>query len=103
MAERNLDKEFDALKGDIGKLREDIATLASSIGAIAGEQAGATGAKVREGAEYVRTQAGEAAARGRARAEQGAQAVEHQIEEHPFTSVAVAFGLGMVVGRLMSR
>jgi ElaB/YqjD/DUF883 family membrane-anchored ribosome-binding protein len=40
----------------------------------------------------------EASRRGR----EGAAAVEHRIEERPFISVLVAFGLGVVIGKLIT-
>jgi ElaB/YqjD/DUF883 family membrane-anchored ribosome-binding protein len=41
----------------------------------------------------------EASRRGR----EGVAAVEHQIEERPFISVLVAFGIGLVIGKLINR
>jgi ElaB/YqjD/DUF883 family membrane-anchored ribosome-binding protein len=41
----------------------------------------------------------EASRRGR----EGAAAVEHQIEERPFISVLMAFGIGVVIGKLINR
>jgi ElaB/YqjD/DUF883 family membrane-anchored ribosome-binding protein len=32
----------------------------------------------------------------------GAAAVEHQIEQRPFISVLVAFGVGVVIGKLIN-
>jgi ElaB/YqjD/DUF883 family membrane-anchored ribosome-binding protein len=41
----------------------------------------------------------EASRRGR----EGVAAVEQQIEERPFISVLVAFGIGLVIGKLINR
>jgi ElaB/YqjD/DUF883 family membrane-anchored ribosome-binding protein len=41
----------------------------------------------------------EASRRGR----EGAAALEQQIEERPFISVLVAFGIGVMIGRLINR
>jgi ElaB/YqjD/DUF883 family membrane-anchored ribosome-binding protein len=41
----------------------------------------------------------EASRRGR----EGAAALEQQIEERPFISVLVAFGIGVMIGRLFNR
>jgi ElaB/YqjD/DUF883 family membrane-anchored ribosome-binding protein len=41
----------------------------------------------------------EATRRGRV----GVAAVEQQIEERPFISVLVAFGIGLVIGNLINR
>jgi ElaB/YqjD/DUF883 family membrane-anchored ribosome-binding protein len=37
------------------------------------------------------------------RGRQGVAAVEQQIEERPFISVLVAFGIGLVIGKLINR
>jgi ElaB/YqjD/DUF883 family membrane-anchored ribosome-binding protein len=37
------------------------------------------------------------------RGREGAAAVEHQIEQRPFISILLAFGVGMVIGRLINR
>jgi ElaB/YqjD/DUF883 family membrane-anchored ribosome-binding protein len=103
MAERNLEKEFDTLRADIGKLREDLASLTKHMRATAEDRLHAAEQTAREYAHEAGERVGEAAARGRARAREGANAVENQIEEHPFTSVTMAFGIGLLIGRLMSR
>jgi ElaB/YqjD/DUF883 family membrane-anchored ribosome-binding protein len=36
-------------------------------------------------------------------AREGAAALERQIEERPFISLAAAFGIGVVVGSLINR
>jgi ElaB/YqjD/DUF883 family membrane-anchored ribosome-binding protein len=41
----------------------------------------------------------EASRRGR----EGVAAVEQQIEERPFISVLLAFGIGLVIGKLINR
>lgn len=103
MAERNLEKEFDTLRADINKIRDDLATLTKHVREAAEEQFSAAESTAREYAREAGERAGAAAAKGRARAAQSAQAVENQIEEHPFTSIAVAFGIGLLIGKLMSR
>ena len=45
MADRNLDKEFDALRADFGMLRDDIAALAKAAGKKGGK---ASAAQVRQ-------------------------------------------------------
>jgi ElaB/YqjD/DUF883 family membrane-anchored ribosome-binding protein len=41
----------------------------------------------------------EASRRGR----EGVAAVEHQIEERPLLSMLVAFGIGVLIGKLINR
>ncbi len=73
-------------------MRADLAQVTATLKKIAGDGADMASARVRA-----------AAAEGRDRARQGAEAIEGQIEDHPFTSVAVSFGVGLVLGRLLSH
>jgi ElaB/YqjD/DUF883 family membrane-anchored ribosome-binding protein len=107
VANRNLEEELDALKADLDKLRKDISTLVSSFGDAATDAVETSGRRARAAAGRVTDRAGEvwdnatneASRRGRA----GVAAVEQQIEERPFISVLVAFGIGLVIGNLINR
>jgi ElaB/YqjD/DUF883 family membrane-anchored ribosome-binding protein len=107
VANRNLEEELDALKADLDKLRKDISTLVSSFGDAATDAVETSGRRARAAAGPVTDRAGEvwdnatneASRRGRA----GVAAVEQQIEERPFISVLVAFGIGLVIGNLINR
>jgi ElaB/YqjD/DUF883 family membrane-anchored ribosome-binding protein len=77
-ANRNLEEELDTLKAGLDTLRKDISSLASSFGDTATNEASRGG-------------------------REGVSAVEHQIEERPFISVLVAFGIGVVIGKLINR
>ena len=37
------------------------------------------------------------------KAQAGAEAVDESVREHPYTSIGVAFGIGLVIGVLVSR
>ena len=88
----NDSRTADDLRADIDKLKSDVSTLMETLGKIAGEGR-------QEGARRVR----EARERVAAQAEQSLQAVETQIAERPFISVLAAFGVGLVIGRLLDR
>ena len=84
--------ETETLKKDIEQLRNDLAALAKSYRA-SGEN---------------HAQAGLDAARGkyddlRREAGRHAQDVGSEIEARPFTSVLAAFGIGLVLGKLIGR
>lgn len=80
-----LRKEYASLKSDFAQMSETISNLASD--------------GVAEGRRQVRTAARESRERGR----EAVSAVEHEIEERPMTSLAVALGVGFVLGKLLSR
>ncbi len=91
MAEE-LHKEFEALKADLAKLREDVSELAGAV-----RQSGADKGR----AAYARAQqAGERAWESAAEAE---RAAERQIAERPMVSVLTAFGVGFLVGLILDR
>ena len=106
-ANRNLEEEFDALKAGVDTLRKDISSLVSSFGDSATDEVRTRGRRARAAVGPVTDRAGEvwddatneASRRGR----EGVAALEQRIEERPFISVLVAFGIGMVIGRLINR
>jgi ElaB/YqjD/DUF883 family membrane-anchored ribosome-binding protein len=104
---RNLEEEFDALKEGLDTLRKDISSLVDSIGDAAtgevrtrGRRARATVGRVTDRVGEVWGEATDAASR---RGREGAAAVEQQIEERPFLSILVAFGIGLAIGKLINR
>ena len=106
-ANRNLEEEFDALKAGLDTLRNDISSRVNSFGDAATDEVRTRRRRTRAAVGRVTDRAGEvwddapndASRRGR----EGAAALEQQIEEHPFISVLVAFGIGVMIGRLINR
>lgn len=106
-ANRNLEEEVDTLKADLDTLRKDISSLVSSFGDAAIDEVKTGGRRARAAVGRVTDRAGEvwddatneASRRGR----EGIAAVEQQIEERPFISLLMAFGIGLVIGKLSNR
>ena len=106
-ANRNLEEEFDALKAGLDTPRKDISSRVSSFGAATIDEIRTRGRRARAAVGRAADRAGEvwddatneASRRGR----EGAAALEQQIEERPFISVLVAFGIGVVIGKLINR
>lgn len=84
--------ETDALKKDIEALKHDLRALGDSVRHASEQRAQAGMDSARERYDELR---GEANRRTR---EIGAE-----IESRPFTSVFAAFGIGLVLGRLIGR
>jgi ElaB/YqjD/DUF883 family membrane-anchored ribosome-binding protein len=78
MAERSLDKEFDALREDLDSLKKTL---------------------TRKGLRAI----DEAVSSAAANSQQGLQAIENQITERPLTSLLVAFAAGVLIGKLTDR
>jgi ElaB/YqjD/DUF883 family membrane-anchored ribosome-binding protein len=92
MAANGASKTAEQLQSDMEQLRADVSAMMETIGKLAqdGKQEGAR--RVREVRDRVIDQA-----------EKSKEAVESQIVERPLISVLAAFGVGMLLGRLLDR
>lgn len=98
-----LEDEMAKIRADLSQLRDDVSQLTRALGNSISDVARNQKARVRSmvgdaraGAESLIDDLEE---RGRA----GVAAVEHQIEERPLTSILVAFGVGVLIAKLMDR
>jgi ElaB/YqjD/DUF883 family membrane-anchored ribosome-binding protein len=106
-ANRNLEEEFDALKAALETLRKEINSRVNSFGDATTDEIMTRGRRARAAVGRAADRASEvwddatneASRRGR----KGAAALEQQIEERPFISLLVAFGIGVVIGSLINR
>ncbi len=84
---------------DLKELREDLASLKSDMGDIADTLSKLAHNTADEGRKRVKS----AAKQSRAQAEATLGSLEKEIEERPMTSLALALGIGFVMGKLFSR
>jgi ElaB/YqjD/DUF883 family membrane-anchored ribosome-binding protein len=82
MGDRSLDKEFDVLKNDLGTLKEDVANIAKLM------------------AKKGSAQFDAAVDTGKARVQAGVGVLEEQVTERPLTSLLIAFGIGILLGKM---
>ena len=99
MASTQTQKEFKALRQDLDEVRGDLRALLEAIHSDGSGQYDSLKQALHEKADRVRDRMGRAAEAGRG----AAVDVEHKIEEHPLTSVAVALGAGVILGHLLGR
>lgn len=96
-------EDYESLKADFKKLREDFTHMASSYKETADNTAKGLVHDLKETGEQagmkVMDQVGKVKDKGGEMAEQ----LEHQIREHPMISLMVAFGVGLVASRMMER
>jgi ElaB/YqjD/DUF883 family membrane-anchored ribosome-binding protein len=91
---------FDTIVDDLGTLKRDIARLMDQMktGAVDGAS---------EAAQNLLNQLNERASdiydNLSDQGERSVKAISRQVEERPITSLLVAFGVGMIVSRLLSR
>jgi ElaB/YqjD/DUF883 family membrane-anchored ribosome-binding protein len=96
MAKRSMDKELDALRGDMTKLSKDMSRLVSAVGASGRSKLSDTGDRLETGFEDVLELI-------RARGKSTIKATNQGISQRPITAVATAFGAGLLLGKLMDR
>ena len=83
----------------MGALAEDASALMAATADVAGEKV----ANARKRLAAALERAKEMAGRVRDRAVEGAKATDKCVHEHPYQAMAVAFGVGAIVGYLLSR
>lgn len=88
----NVEKDVEELKSEFSELKADMAKLADTLKKLYGDSADQGREQVKAAAERSGTQAREAVG-----------AFETEIGERPLTSVAAAFGIGFVLGKLLDR
>jgi ElaB/YqjD/DUF883 family membrane-anchored ribosome-binding protein len=92
--------DFDAVATDLAMLKRDMAALMSQLksGAVRGakEAAENTFEDISERASRIYDQV---ASQG----ERSAAAISRKVEEQPLTSLLIAFGVGFIFSRLISR
>lgn len=93
MATRDsLSKSAEDVRADLEQLRDDMAAMMKTVSRMANNSQ-------REGLERIK-HAGTIAAD---QARQSVDVAEQNIVQHPFTSVLIAFGAGLAIGKLINR
>lgn len=96
MAERELSKDVDAIKGDLDALRKDFASVVETI-------KGTAKSRAESEIDALQKRINQIAADVQTSGREGLRAVEGQIGEKPLVSVAVAFAVGLMLGKLLDR
>ena len=94
-----MNKETEAISNDMGRLAEDAQALMAATVDVAGEKV--TEARKRLAAALASGK--QILGRVKDKAVEGAKATDEAVREHPYQAVAVAFGVGAIVGYLVSR
>lgn len=85
-------KTADDLKADFEQLRDDMSALMRTVSRLADDGQRESLAKIKQ-----------AGALATDRARQGVETAENTIVQNPLTSVLVAFGTGLLIGKLVRR
>ena len=94
-----MSKETQAISNDMGQLAEDARALMTATADVAGERV--SEARKRLAAALERGK--EIDGRVKEKAVEGAKATDEAVHEHPYQAMAITFGIGAIVGYLVSR
>lgn len=97
------EKAVDAMKKDIKDLRDDMKDVVAAIKAKAGTYVDETKESLHESAAQRIGQLRDAADAIGKRCRDGVKGCTTKIEEHPFTTLLAALGVGVVLGGLLRR
>lgn len=86
-----MDKDLEALRAEMKALRSDLSAVVQTVRDIGEERGTAIYDRLRHSAD-----------RARQEGHRRADTVAHQVEQRPFTSLASAFGIGLLLGLLFS-
>jgi ElaB/YqjD/DUF883 family membrane-anchored ribosome-binding protein len=95
--------EVETLKQDIGRLREDLADLLKAVRDEGGRRVGETKQRLREEAMNRIDDFKEVLDNARQFGQKACREAQKKIEQRPIATLLTAFGIGVIVGRLMLR
>ena len=94
--ERDIEAEFGTVKEDLTKLKSDLTSIKDSVQAMATE-------KVRAKFNDAQQKFDQWTETARYRSRAGLENFAAEVEDRPLTSILVAFGIGVVLGRILDR
>jgi ElaB/YqjD/DUF883 family membrane-anchored ribosome-binding protein len=94
-----MNKQTQAISNDMGALAEDARALMAATADVAGEKVGE--ARKRLAAALERGK--EIYGRVREKAVEGAKAADEAVHEHPYQAIAIALGVGAILGFIVAR
>ena len=94
-----MNKQTQAISNDMGQLAEDARALMAATADVAGEKV--SEARKRLAAALERGK--EIYGRVREKAVEGAKAADEAVHEHPYQAIAIALGVGAILGYIVAR
>ena len=94
-----MDKQNQTGGNNIGTLAEDARALMAATADVAGEKVGEARKRLAAALESGR----EIYGRVREKAVEGARAADQTVRENPYQAIAIAVGVGAIIGFLVSR
>lgn len=103
MADNAPKKEIEELREELSQLREDMGSLLSAVKNLGQSTAKATKTKAEQELDEMMEKLNRAYISARKTGEQTAESAQDEIEKHPLASLAIAFLVGLVAGKLFSQ
>jgi ElaB/YqjD/DUF883 family membrane-anchored ribosome-binding protein len=94
-----MNKQSQAIANDLGTLAEDARALVAATADVAGEKVGEARKRLAAALENGK----EIYGRVREKAVEGAKAADQTVRENPYQAIAIALGVGAVIGFLAAR
>jgi len=94
-----MNKQTQSVSNDMGTLAEDARALVAATADVAGEKVEEARKRLSAALENGR----EIYGRVRAKAVEGAKVADQTVRENPYQSMGIAFGVGALIGYLVSR
>jgi ElaB/YqjD/DUF883 family membrane-anchored ribosome-binding protein len=94
-----MDKQTQANSGEMGTLAEDARALMAATAAVPGERISEARNRLAAALDSGRKIFG----RAKEKAVEGAKATDQALREHPYPALALAFGIGTIVGYILVR
>jgi ElaB/YqjD/DUF883 family membrane-anchored ribosome-binding protein len=94
-----MNKQTQATSNDLGQLAEDARALMAATSEVAGEKVSEARKRLAAALESGK----EIYGRVREKAVDGVKAADEAVHEHPYQAIGIAFGVGALIGYLVSR
>jgi ElaB/YqjD/DUF883 family membrane-anchored ribosome-binding protein len=94
-----MNKQTQAISNDMGQLAEDARALMAATADVAGEKVSEARQRLAAALESGK----EIYGRVREKAVEGVKAADEVVHEHPYQAIGIAFGVGALIGYLVSR
>ncbi len=94
-----MNKQTQAIENDLSTLAEDARALMAATADVAGEKVGEARKRLAAALESSK----EIYGRVRDKAVEGAKAADQTVRENPYQAIAIALGVGALIGFLLAR
>ncbi len=103
MVETTVKTEFDSLRDELSQMRADLASLSKTIGELTTLGVAEGLSDLQKAGKTVQRKVSKVIEDADALRQTGMTAIEEQISARPLSTVALAFGVGLLLGKLLDR